>query len=130
VEQQLGTLYRGGVVVHARWWGCVFVQHEVQSGFGPKLPELSCCGPVLGCKKVEKGDVGLQPPFLCKNREEMGGEWYGEWWWLCLPAGLVPGPLLLLIVFSCSPLAGSVTFICGWLHACKQVRHLVVFGGV
>jgi len=73
VEQQLGTLYRGGVVVHARWWGCVFVQHEVQSGFGPKLPELSCCGPVLGCKKVERGDVGLQPPFLCKNRERRWG---------------------------------------------------------
>jgi hypothetical protein len=39
VKWQRGTLCRGGVVVHARWWwcwGCVFMQCKAQSGFGPK----------------------------------------------------------------------------------------------
>jgi len=97
--------------------------------FGPKLLELSCCGPVLGCKKVER--CRLQPPFLCKNRERRWGV-----------SGMVSGGgFAYLLVwclgpscFSLSSLAAhwqavSPSSVVGCM-ACRQARHLVVFGGV
>ena len=60
----------GGVVVCTWWWwGCVFAQHEVQSGFGPKKLKLSCHGSVSSCSgAAESGEgccgVTAPPPML------------------------------------------------------------------